>query len=103
MLAVWPTATCLRFLEKPMKNRIRTIFVLAILCAAMSTAGLASNNAYLYLVQGVPGLDYATGIDPQLSDCRRTVTLDSEKNISAVFPWTAWVLRHCQRSPTTFR
>jgi len=65
MLAVWPTATCLRFLEKPMKNRIRTIFALAILCAAMSTDGLASNNAYLYLVQGVPGLDYATGIDPQ--------------------------------------
>jgi len=48
-----------------MKNRIRTMIGLAILCAAMSTAAFASDNAYLYLVQGLPGLDYAAGTDPQ--------------------------------------
>jgi hypothetical protein len=48
-----------------MKNCIRLTFGLALLCAAMSTAALASENAYLYLVQGVPGLDYSTTADPQ--------------------------------------
>lgn len=48
-----------------MKNCIRLTLALALLCAAMSTAALASENAYLYLVQGVPGLDYSTGADPQ--------------------------------------
>lgn len=48
-----------------MTNRIRTMIGLAILCAAMSTAALASDNAYMYLVHGVPGLDYATGTDPE--------------------------------------
>jgi Domain of unknown function (DUF4397) len=44
-----------------MKNCIRTIFALALLCAAWSTASLASS---LYLVQGIPGRDYATLTDP---------------------------------------
>jgi hypothetical protein len=48
-----------------MKNCIRTAFVLALLCAAMSTAMLASDNAYLYLVQGIPGRDYSSSTDPQ--------------------------------------
>lgn len=48
-----------------MKNRIRLIFALALACAAMSTAALASDNGYLYLVQGVPGLDYSSTTDPQ--------------------------------------
>jgi hypothetical protein len=48
-----------------MKNSIRLTLVLALLCAAMSTAALASENAYLYLVQGIPGLDYSTTTDPQ--------------------------------------
>jgi hypothetical protein len=48
-----------------MKNCIRMTIGLAILCAAMSTAALASDNAYMYLVHGVPGLDYAAGSDPE--------------------------------------
>jgi hypothetical protein len=48
-----------------MKNRIRLVLGLAILCAAMSTAALASDNAYLYLVHGVPGRDHAAGTDPE--------------------------------------
>jgi hypothetical protein len=48
-----------------MKKCIRATFVLALLCAAMSTAMLASDNAYFYLVQGIPGLDYSSSTDPQ--------------------------------------
>lgn len=48
-----------------MNNRIRLVLGLAILCIAMSTAALASDNAYMYLVHGVPGLDYAAGTDPE--------------------------------------
>src|SRR3974390_1714823 len=48
-----------------MKNFIRLPFALALLCAAMSTAVFASDNAYLYIVQGIPGHDYATTTDPQ--------------------------------------
>jgi hypothetical protein len=44
-----------------MKNYIRTVFALALLCAALSTASLASS---LYIVQGIPGRDYATLTDP---------------------------------------
>lgn len=44
-----------------MKNCIRTVFALALLCAALSTASLASS---LYIVQGIPGRDYATLTDP---------------------------------------
>lgn len=44
-----------------MKNCIRTIFALALLCVALSTASLASS---LYIVQGIPGRDYATLTDP---------------------------------------
>jgi hypothetical protein len=48
-----------------MRKNIRLTFALALVCAAMSTAALASENAYLYLVQGIPGLDYSTTTDPQ--------------------------------------
>jgi hypothetical protein len=48
-----------------MKNRIRLTIALALLCAAWSTAALASDTAYLYLVQGVPGRDYSTNTDPE--------------------------------------
>jgi hypothetical protein len=48
-----------------MKNRIRLTIALALLCAAWSTAALASDNAYLYLVQGVPGRDYSAATDPE--------------------------------------
>jgi hypothetical protein len=51
--------------EKIMKKIVRATLVLALLCAAMSTAMFASDNAYLYLVQGIPGYDYSTSTDPQ--------------------------------------
>jgi len=44
-----------------MKKSIRMTFALALLCAALSTASLASS---MYLVQGIPGRDYATHTDP---------------------------------------
>ena len=48
-----------------MKNCIRLTLVLALLCAAMSTAALAAENSYLYLVHGIPGLDYSSTTDPE--------------------------------------
>ena len=48
-----------------MKNRIRLTLVLALLCAAMSTAAFATENSYLYLVHGIPGLDYSSTTDPE--------------------------------------
>jgi hypothetical protein len=47
-----------------MKNLIRLSFRLALLCAALSTAMLASDNAYLYFVHGTPGRDYSASSDP---------------------------------------
>jgi hypothetical protein len=47
-----------------MKNCIRLILALAILCPALSTAMLATDNAYLYLLQGIPGRDYSAATDP---------------------------------------
>jgi len=44
-----------------MKKYIRLTLALALLCAAMSTAALASS---MYLVQGIPGRDYAAATDP---------------------------------------
>src|SRR5271166_4171257 len=52
-------------MEKIMKNRIRLSLALALFCAALTTAMSASENAYLYLVQGVPGHDYSATTDPQ--------------------------------------
>ncbi len=48
-----------------MKNRIRLVFGLTLLCMALTTALSASENAYMYLVQGVPGRDYTATTDPQ--------------------------------------
>jgi hypothetical protein len=48
-----------------MKNRICLILALAAICSVMSTAALAAENSYLYLVQGIPGLDYSPTTDPQ--------------------------------------
>ena len=44
-----------------MTKCIRVTLALALLCAAMSTAALASS---MYLVQGIPGRDYAAATDP---------------------------------------
>jgi hypothetical protein len=61
MLAIWPIATLPTFGEKIMKNSIRFAFVLALLCAAMSTASFGSS---MYIVQGIAGRDYVTPSDP---------------------------------------
>jgi len=44
-----------------MKKYLRLTLALTLLCAAMSTAALASS---MYLVQGIPGRDYAAATDP---------------------------------------
>lgn len=48
-----------------MQNRIRYTLTLALLCAALTTVMSASENAYMYLVHGIPGRDYSTTTDPQ--------------------------------------
>ena len=48
-----------------MKNRIRLVFGLTLLCTTLTTALSASESAYLYLVQGVPGRDNSATTDPQ--------------------------------------
>jgi hypothetical protein len=48
-----------------MKNCIRLALVLAILCPGLSTAMFAADNAYLYLVQGIPGRDISATTDPE--------------------------------------
>ena len=48
-------------METIMKNCIRLTFALALLCAALSTASLASS---MYIVQGIPGRDFAAATDP---------------------------------------
>jgi len=47
-----------------MKDCVRLTLALALFCIA-STAMLASDNAYLYLVNGIPGHDYASSTDPE--------------------------------------
>lgn len=48
-----------------MKKNIRLTLALALLCTALSTAMFASDNASLYLVQGMAGRDYSASADPQ--------------------------------------
>jgi len=48
-----------------MKNHIRYTLALALLCATLTTAMSASENASMYLVQGIPGRDYSTPTNPQ--------------------------------------
>jgi Domain of unknown function (DUF4397) len=48
-----------------MTHRIRLTIALGLLWAAWSTAAFASDNAYLYLIQGVPGRDYSAATDPE--------------------------------------
>jgi hypothetical protein len=44
-----------------MNSYVRLTVTLAVLCAALSTASLASS---MYFVQGIPGRDYAAATDP---------------------------------------
>src|SRR5215469_1207914 len=52
-------------MERVMKNHIHYTLALALLCATMTTAMPASENASMYLVQGIPGRDYSTTTNPQ--------------------------------------
>jgi Domain of unknown function (DUF4397) len=47
-----------------MKNCIRLILAFALLCPALNTAMFAADNAYLYLLQGIPGRDFSAATDP---------------------------------------
>jgi hypothetical protein len=47
-----------------MRKHIRLTLALALLCAALSTAMSATDNASLYLVQGIPGRDFSNSTDP---------------------------------------
>ena len=52
-----------------MKSCIRLSFAIALVCAALSMAAFAadtaSENAYLYIVHGIPGHDYPATTHPQ--------------------------------------
>jgi hypothetical protein len=47
-----------------MKLRTRVILQLAALCVALAANGFAADNAYLYIVNGAPGRDVATNLNP---------------------------------------
>jgi hypothetical protein len=47
-----------------MKLRTRVVFQLAALCLAMGAYGFAADNAYLYIVHGIPGRDVAKNLSP---------------------------------------
>jgi hypothetical protein len=53
-------------LEKTMKIRRFVLSSLIVLCLALSTLTFAADNAYLYLVHGIPGRDVASSADPTL-------------------------------------
>src|ERR1700752_4227985 len=47
-----------------MKLRTRVVLQLAALCFVLGAYGLAANNAYLYIVHGIPGRDIADNLNP---------------------------------------
>jgi Domain of unknown function (DUF4397) len=47
-----------------MKLRTRVVLQLAALCFVLGAYGLAADNAYLYLVHGIPGRDIADNLNP---------------------------------------
>jgi hypothetical protein len=47
-------------------RRIRVLLQFAAVCSVLSGYGLAADNAYLYIVQGIPGRDIATTLNPGL-------------------------------------
>ncbi len=49
-----------------MKLRTRVVMQLAALCLALGTSAVAENNAYLYIVHGIPGRDIADNLNPGL-------------------------------------
>jgi uncharacterized protein DUF4397 len=47
-----------------MKLRTRVVWQLATLCFVLAAYGFAADNAYLYIVHGIPGLDIASNVSP---------------------------------------
>lgn len=47
-----------------MKLRTRVFLQLATLCFALAAYGFAADNAYLYIVHGIPGRDIADNLNP---------------------------------------
>lgn len=47
-----------------MKLRTRVVLQLAALCFVLGAYGLAADNAYLYIVHGIPGRDIADNLNP---------------------------------------
>src|SRR5208337_2012689 len=46
--------------------RTRVVLQLAALCLALGASAFAANNAYLYIVHGIPGRDIADNLNPGL-------------------------------------
>jgi Domain of unknown function (DUF4397) len=59
--AIWPSPAPHLYGEETMKNCIRFVFALGLLCSLWSTAGFASS---MYVVQGIAGRNYAVHTDP---------------------------------------
>jgi len=49
-----------------MKLRTRVVTQVAALCFVLAASGFAADNAYLYIVHGIPGKDVATDLSPSL-------------------------------------
>jgi hypothetical protein len=47
-----------------MKLGTRVVLQLATLCFVLGASGFAADNAYLYIVQGIPGRDIAANVNP---------------------------------------
>jgi hypothetical protein len=47
-----------------MKRRTRVAMQLASLCFVLAAYGFAADNAYLYIVHGIPGRDIAENLNP---------------------------------------
>src|SRR5271155_2058838 len=47
-----------------MNNRTRVVLQLAALCLALAASSFAADNAYLYVVNGIPGRAIAANLNP---------------------------------------
>jgi hypothetical protein len=51
-------------LRRLMKLRTRVVLQLAALCFVLAAYGFAANDAYLYIVRGIPGRDISDNLNP---------------------------------------
>ena len=47
-----------------MKLRTRVVLQLAALCFVLAAYGIAADDAYLYIVHGIPGRDISDNLNP---------------------------------------